>query len=191
MACIGVHKTGANLTQNISDANNTTAQPSDTILYTLYAQNAGKATVKNYVFQENISDPLDYADVVDLHGGTIDANNLITWPALDIKSGETATKKVTVRVKAIIPATPASTSNINHFDLIMTNVYGNAVNIKVPSPPIKTVETVAATLPNTGPGETMFFGAVVVMFAGYFFARARLLAKEATIAIHETTNGGL
>jgi hypothetical protein len=72
----------------------------------------------------------------------------------------------------------------------MTNVYGNAVNIKVPSPPIKTVETVAATLPNTGPGETMFFGAAVVMFAGYFFARARLLANEATIAIHETTNGG-
>jgi LPXTG-motif cell wall-anchored protein len=78
-----------------------------------------------------------------------------------------------------------------HFDLTMTNVYGNSVSIKVPAPPGKTVETTAATLPNTGPGSSLLIGGIVVMLAGYFYARSRLLATESNIVLHETTIGGM
>lgn len=185
--CITVRKSAANITQNLPDANNTTANPGDVITYTLYAQNTGKYTVKRYVFEENLDDVLVYADVADLHGGVMDSNHKITWPQLvDIKAGQTATVQVTVKVKDPIPQTPVTANDPYHYDLTMTNVYGNTINVKLPGSPQKTIETTAATLPNTGPGTSLFIGSVVVIMAGYFYSRARLLAKESDLAVQES-----
>ena len=169
------------------DANNTTAKAGDVITYTLHAQNAGKGTVKGFVFQENLSDVLDYADVTDFHGGNIDKDKVVSWTARDIKADETISVQVTVKVKDPIPQTPASTSDLNHFDLTMTNVYGNAINIKLPGSPAKQVEAAASSLPNTGPGSTMLIAAMIVITAGYFYSRALLLARESEIAVKETS----
>lgn len=188
-ACITVSKTATNNTQNILDANNTTAQAGDTITYTLHAKNAGKATVKDYVFQENISDVLDYADVVDLYGGTLSSDKVVKWPAQDIAAKSEGTVKLRVKVKDPIPQTPAGLSDPGHFDLVMTNVYGNTINIKLPGSPTKTVETAAASLPNTGPGTSLLIGGIIVMFAGYFVARSRLLATEAELAVKNNAGG--
>ncbi len=190
LACVAVHKTASNLTVNVINADGTTANPGDTILYTLYAQNTGKATVKGYVFQENLNDVLDYADVTDLHGGTMGSDGIASWPAQDIAPAQTATIQVTVKVKDPVPQTPASTSDPAHFDLTMTNVYGNTINIKVPGSVTKTVETATTTtLPNTGPGTSLFAAAVIIMVAGYFYGRARLLARESELAVKASQEG--
>lgn len=187
-ACVIIYKTASDTTQNLADANNATAQPDDTIVYTLYAKNNGKADVKDYVFEENLSDAMDYASPTDLHGGSIDTNNIVTWPALTIKAGATAKQQITVKVKNPIPQTPASASDPGHFDLIMTNVYGNTINIHVPGSPAKTVEAAGASLPNTGPGSSIAVGALILIVGGYFYSRSRLLAKESNIALHESIN---
>ncbi len=187
-ACIVIHKLGTNVTQGIFDANETTANPGDTITYTLTAQNTGKDDIKNYVFTENLSDVLDYADVTDLHGGKMDADQNVSWPAQTIKAGQTAKRQITVKVKDPVPQTPAGSSDPARYDLVMTNVYGDAVNIRLPGSPAKTIETVtgpAGTLPNTGPGTSLMIGATIVIVAGYFFGRARVLADESTIAVQE------
>ena len=88
-------------------------------------------------------------------GGTKDANNIVVWAKQDIAAGATATVQITIKVKDPIPQTPVSSSDPEHFNLIMTNVYGNTINIKLPGSPEKQVEMAAATLPNTGPGETL------------------------------------
>ncbi len=192
LACVSRYKKAANVTAGVADANNTMAGAGDVITYTLYAQNNGRATVKSYVFQENLSDTLDYATISDAHGSTIDNYGLLTWPAVDIKAGQTASVQVTVTVKSPIVATPVSTSDSSHFDLIMNNVYGNAINITLPSPPVKTIETVTVTrLVNTGPGTGLFIAASVTILAGYFYSRSRLLATESSIALKENTSGGL
>ena len=190
LACVVVHKAATNVTAGVSDANNTMAHAGDTIEYTLFAQNNGKANVKDFVFQENMNDVLDYATIVDLHGGQLDANNIVTWPVASINAAATVQQQITVQVKNPIPQTPVSTSDGGHFDLTMTNVYGNTINITLPGDVTKTVETVAATLPNTGPGTSLFFGAAIVVLAGYFFSRARLLATETSIAINDNNSGG-
>jgi len=188
LACVQISKTASNQTQNIADANNTTARPGDVIVYTLYAKNTGKSTVKAFVMAENLNDVLDYANVVDLHGGSFDpSTGLVSWAATDIKAGATLSHQITVKVKDPIPQTPASTSDPAHFDLVMTNVYGNTININVPGSPTKTVEATTTTLPNTGPGTSLFVAAAIVILAGYFYARSRLLAKESILAIQETT----
>ena len=190
LACVVVHKAAANVTTGLSDANNTMAQAGDIVQYTLFAQNNGKGAVKDFIFQENMSDVLDYATIVDLHGGQQDINNIVTWPAVSINAGATVERQITVKVKQPIPQTPVSSSDGGHFDLTMTNVYGNTINITLPGDVTKTVETVAATLPNTGPGSSLLFSAVIVMVAGYFFARARLLTTETSIAIKDNNSGG-
>ncbi|MBC7707820.1 hypothetical protein H7Y63_01195 [Polaromonas sp.] len=190
LACIERHKTATNVTQKIADANNTKANGGDVITYSLTSQNNGKADIKDFIVFENLSDVLDYATVTDAHGGVLDGNGAISWPAETIKAGATITKQVTVTVKNPVPVTPVGTSDGAHFDSFMTNVYGDTVTIELPQPPAKAIQTVAATLPNTGPGTTIaIFGAVVII-ASYCFARTRLLYSEALIAVQDNNSGG-
>lgn len=187
-ACIQVSKSAANVTSGLADANNSTANAGDVITYTLYGKNTGEKTVKDYIFEENMLDVLAYADVSDLHGGTMDTGSVVRWPAIDIKADESRSVQITVRVKDPIPQTPSAPSDTLHYDLMMTNVYGNAINIKLPGSPAKQVEVAAAALPNTGPGETLAVAAVIVILAGYFYSRASLLARESKIAVKEAAS---
>jgi len=187
-ACIQVSKAATNVTTGLADANNSTANAGDVITYTLYGKNTGKKTVKDYVFEENMADVLAYADITDFHGGIMGTGSVVRWPATDIKADESRSVQITVKVKDPIPQTPAAPSDTLHYDLMMTNVYGNAINIKLPGSPAKQVEVAAAALPNTGPGETLAIAAVIVILAGYFYSRASLLARESNIAVKEAAS---
>lgn len=192
LACVNTHKTVANNTAGVADANGTMAHAGDTLTYTLYAQNNGKKTINDFAFNDNVSDTLDYADITDLHGGTFDtSSDTVTWPVVSIAAGETVTKTLTIQVKNPIPATPVSASDPGHFDLTMTNVFNNAVNVKLPAPIVKAVELQATKLVVTGPGTSLFMAAAVTVAAGYFYSRSRLLATESSIAVRENTSGGL
>lgn len=185
-ACIVISKSALNVTAGGNDANNTIAHAGDVITYTLSAQNNGKGTVKNFSFNENINDVLSYADIIDLHGGSKDDYNMISWPAQDISANSTATHQITVKVKDPIPNTPADPQNAYRFDLVMANTYGNTVTINLPGSPTKQVESATTALPNTGPGTSLMIAALIVVLAGYFYGRANLLAKESKIAVKET-----
>lgn len=188
-ACLVPSKIASNDTQKIDDANNTTAKAGDVITYNLTVQNTGQTDVKNFVVEENIGDVLEYADVTDYHGGVKDSNNVVRWPAATVKAGGKITKQITVKVKDPIPQTPASSTNPGSYDLTMTNVYGNTVNIKLPGSVVKTTEQVATTLPSTGPGTSILIGFAVTAVVGYFLARSRLLAKELDIVRTEYASG--
>ncbi len=190
VACLDYRKAARNITQGIANANDTTAKPSDIIEYKLTTKNSGKIAIKGYQVTEALGDVLDYADVVDLHGGTMGAYQTATWPKTDIKAGQTITTLITVKVKATLPSTPASSSDPNHFDMIMTNVYGNAINIKLPPSVTKRIEIATTTLPNTGPGTSLMIGFSLAAVVGYFFARSRLLAKELDVVRTEFGNAG-
>lgn len=193
MACVVERKSASNKTQGLTDANDTTAQPNDVIVYTLFAHNTGEAPVKSFIMQENLSDVLDYATVVNLHGGKISKSNIVSWPATTIKPNSTLTHKITVRVKNPIPLNSPPAGDPSHFDHIMTNVYGNSVHIKVPSPtPTVVTPAVAASeeLTNTGPGTGLVIAGLVVVAGAYFFARTRLLVDESMIVIQEATAAG-
>lgn len=189
--CIIQNKRAKNVTRNIPDANGTTANPGDTLEYTLAVTNTLKSTVqKGYVIKDQIGDILEYADLVDAGGGKLDAQKNLVYPAVDIKPGQTIEKKFTVKVKDPIPETPRSSSDPGSYDLIMTNVYGDTIKIKVPPKGVKVIETTTTTtLPNTGPGENMAIAFGLSVFVGYFFFRSRLINKELDIVRQEYTTG--
>lgn len=180
-SCLTLSKSARNITQNLKDAQSAEAHAGDVIEYTLTVTNQAKITATKFVVQENLADVLEYANVTDTHGGTLN-ESVIKWPATDINAQSVIRKKITIKVKDPIPDTPVSASNPASYDLIMTNVYGNAVNIRLPKSPLKTTEQVTTTLPNTGPGATVIAGFFTLSVAGYLFARSRLLAKELDIA---------
>lgn len=198
-ACLILSKKAQNVTQGIVDANNTTANPGDTIRYTLLVKNTGKVGAK-FTVQESMGDVLEYADIIDLQGGTKDSADMVGWPEQTIAADSTISHQITVKVKDPIPQTPSPCANetvspcpsTQSFDLIMTNVYNNTINITVKPPIAKTIETTATTLPNTGPGETIAISFILTVIVGYFFARSRILVKELDIVRTEyTASGGM
>ncbi len=189
--CLILSKTARNDTQNIENADGTVANAGDTVVYTLSTKNTSKGTtIQDYVVEENLIDVLQYAEVQNLSGGKLDDYGIARWPSIDIKPGQTLSKKIVIKIKNPIPSTPVSSSDPASYDMKLTNVYGNTVNIKLPPNVIKTTEYVTEQLPNTGPGETLAVGFVVLTGAGYFFMRSRLLAKEADIIRKEYAVAG-
>ncbi len=197
--CLVPAKTAANTTQGVPDANGTIAKAGDEITYKLIIKNIGKIAAKT-TFRENMTDVMEYAEITNLNGGAINVNNVVSWPEQTIAAGATAGHFINIKVKDPIPNTPSPcppSSTVSNcpksqsFDLVMTNTFGNTINITLPEGVIKTTEKVTTTtLPNTGPGETIVVCSVITVIAGYFFARSRLMAEELDIIKHEYTSSG-
>jgi uncharacterized repeat protein (TIGR01451 family) len=189
-----IEKKAKNLTQNIEDANDTTAKPGDEIEYALVTNNYGEGEAKDIILKpEELADILEYAnlDLNSLDGAVFDNDTQsLAWDKpVTIKPSESITKTFRVKVKDPLPQTPSPSGNPGSYDLVMTNVYGNTINIKLPGGVVKNTEQVSQTLPNTGPGEALAIGGTLAVVSGYFFARSRLMAKELALVKQEYTSG--
>lgn len=190
-SCLVYSKKARNVTQNIANANGTTAKAGDIIEYTLIVKNTADVTAKSVVVVEPLADVLEYSDVITLGGAAKDSKGTLKWSGTNIGAGQTIQKQFRVQVKTPIPQTPSPcppNSTVrpcprsSSFDMNMNNVYGTTVNIKLPPTIIKTTEIVTTTeLPKTGPGTTLLVGFVTTAVVGYFYSRSRLLAKELDI----------
>lgn len=195
-AVIVTDKNVRNITQNIADANNTVANPGDTLTYTVTVTNKGGRAVENLAlsgeYAEDISDILEYATITELNDGMLNKESgKISWPAVTVIPGQTITKTFSVQVKNPLPATPISLSDPLSFDFEMHNTYGRTVVVKLNKPASKVAEQTANTLPNTGPGTTLLVSTLIVIVVAYFYYRNKLLAKELLIIQREFQTGGL
>lgn len=187
-----------NVTQNGSDANNTTVRPGDRLEYRLTVKNAGNTTGA-YIIEDNLADVLEYADIVDLGGGTllatgpdvpVEKNNYVSWPSASLKPGESIEKIVNVQVKSTIPSTPQGLGNQSSYDCQMVNdLAGNGTTVKVDCPTPKVVEQVVQELPRTGTTENLIFAGIVLAVVAYFYARSRQLKKEVRLLRRDINAG--
>lgn len=193
-----LNKTVKNVSQLVNNANNTTAKPGDRIEYRLSVKNTGNKTGV-YTIEDNLSDVLEYADIIDTGGGTLakkDAStpvekvNVISWPAIEIKPGVTIEKIVSIQIKATIPATAKGQGNPESYNCRMVNHFsGKDTMLNVDCPTPKVVEQVVAELPKTGPTENVVFGGLLIAVVTYFYARARQMKKEVRL-IRRDLNAG-
>ncbi len=177
-------KSALNLTQTKDgqpiDATSKPAKPGDVIEYHLVTKNVGDGAQKNFVVRENINDILEYADVTNTFGGTLQ-NGILTWPAQDIAPHTQIVMKFRVKVKDPLPAKPQSVSDPQSFDLKMDNIYGNKVRVRIKPPAPKQVEQVFQALPQTGNMLNIMVMAVFTALAMFFYMRNRQLLKEVAI----------
>lgn len=182
-------KLGANLTQNISDADNTTAHGGDRIEYTIFVQNIGLAPLTTSL-EEELTDVLEYGKIQDNGGGTFDQQTKkLRWDNVTLKPNERQTRKFVIELNETTPATPQGTSNPASYDCKLTNTFGNTVEIKMDCPTIKVVEQTVTELPKTGAGENIIFAGIVLSVVTYFYLRSRQLGKEVRLIRHDFTSG--
>lgn len=188
-------KSVTNNTQQIEDANNTTASASDSLTYNLTLTNKGNKVAENIElngeYAEDVRDILEYADITNLYDGIFNkATGKISWSNVSIKPGEVINKRFDVKIKDPLPKTPISASNPLSYDFSMHNEYGKTVVVNLEKPISKSVEEVASTLPNTGPGATLTVFTLLVVVMSYFYFRSSLLSKELSIVQKEFQSGG-
>ncbi len=187
-------KSVRNITQDpTTSANGTTAKPGDRLQYTLSVKNIGKDQ-GSYTMTDTVADILEYATVIDVGDGKVISKNatvptVVTWPAFNVKVGETVDKVITVKVNSTISAMAANLSNPQSYNCQMTNTFGNTLHVKVDCPPEKVIEQTITELPHTGASENMIFSAIVVAVVVYFYARARQTTTEIRL-IRRDLNAG-
>ena len=189
----GEMKKVKNITQNLEGEKALAAklQAGDVLEYSLITSNTQDYARKNYVVVDYVGDILDYADVDTAHlattGGTYDATTKkISFKHASIAAKTDVTDVFRVKLKNPLPATNSPSAVSGSFDCRISNKYGNELNMIVACPTVKGLETI----PNTGPGTSMMLGFAIVTIVGYFFARARIMAKELAIIKSEYLPSG-
>lgn len=189
-ANVVVNKTAVNTSQGNVDATKTTAQAGDNITFTLTAENKG-GTAKDFIFDDTLSDVLEYATLVDNGGGTFnEQTKKLNWPVVSLKPGQKEIRAFSVRLLPTIPATPKGISDGTSYDCQIDNTFYSAfVSIKVNCPTPKVIEQVTPELPQTGPRENVLFAVIVFAVVVYFYLRSRQLNTEVRL-IRRDVNGG-
>lgn len=137
------------------DATLQMADRGNTITYTLTTTNNGNADAVNYIIRDDLSGVLPLADIADTRGGIV-SGNMITYPAVTIKPGETVTKTFVVKVKTTLAPT---------LSFQMKNTYGNTVVITIPG-------NIVYEAPKTGSATTS-----AAVFAGLLTAGALAIRR--------------
>ncbi|QQS23304.1 DUF11 domain-containing protein [bacterium] len=148
-------KTAFNNTKN-ADAVSVKAERGNTITFTLKTTNSGTADSVNYIITDDLSGVLPLADLVDLGGATLEGN-ILTFPAVTIKPGETITKTFQVKVKSSLAA---------NLSFQIKNTYGNTVVIDIPGQQV-------FQAPTTGVVGLSAFAFAGLMTAGFAAVRRR------------------
>lgn len=170
-------KVATNNTKNQSAQDNI-AVPSDRITYTIRAKNIGATTV-SVPFIDQLHDVLEYADVIDTHGGTFDVStSTLAWQDAPIEPGQSISRSFSVRLKSHLPATAQGISNPNSYDCVMTNTHTNTINIAVLCPVPKVLELAVTDLPPINSQTNLLVGGGVFLVVSYFYARARQQREE-------------
>lgn len=188
-ARVASSKDATNLTQGRTKAATVTANASDRIEYRVSLYNVGKvpATIE---FKEELSDVLEYSTLQDNGGGTLNTDSkVLSWGSITLKPGEKQSRTFVVALASTIPTTPRGTSELSSYDCVMTNAFGNTVNINVNCSGPKVVESIVSELPSTGPGENILFAGIVGSIVTYFYARSRQMAKEVKMIRKEFNMG--
>lgn len=189
----GRQKKARNVTQNLSPEQTLTTKvhASDVIEYSLITTNTNTVEKKKYLVEDYIGDILDYADVdqayLETQGGKFNpVTKVVYWDNQTIPAKGELVKTFRVKIKDSIPVTHAPSASSTSYDCKIQNGYGNEISMDMDCPTLKQIEQ----LPNTGPGQSIFFAFAVTTVSSYFFARSRLFSKELGIIKQDFTYGG-
>ena len=166
-------KRAFNQTLNVN-ATTTAARAGDVIIYTLAVQNSGNTAANNYVFQDDISDVLALSQLQTFDNATFNMGNLsLAWPATTIPAGGTVEKTFSVKINS---AFAAGTDNV------MTNVFGNTVNVSVVKPTVLG----AFIAPKTGATATIAFVLSFITVLGFaaYKKKEKILSTLAAITAY-------
>lgn len=181
-------KTVTNLTQNLDEKVTLKhkVKAGDTLEYNLVTNNTYDYDRANVNVSDYIGDVLDYAELDEAflksQGGTFDKEaKTLSWSSQTVKASSSLNNKFRVKIKDPIPSTNQPSKLTTSFDCMISNKFGDQIDLEVDCPLPKSAEYITERLPDTGPGTSLAIGFTATSIIAYFFARSRLLAKELDI----------
>ena len=181
--------TATNASQGFVDALSVTAYAGDQISYTITIENTGLSSTSTKL-EDHLADTLEYATLADGGGGTLDKKTgTLSWPDVTLDPNTKQTRTFVIRLLDTIPATAQGVNYAKSYDCIISNTFGNSIDVRVDCPTPKIIERTVAELPKVGPTENIIFASIVLTFTAYFYARTRQLKNEIRL-IRRDTNAG-
>jgi uncharacterized repeat protein (TIGR01451 family) len=186
-------KVANNISQNNVNATTVTAKAGDKVSYTITVENKGERDATNVQLKENLADLLEYSGLIDNGNGTFNSTDkTLSWNPVAIKAKSKESRTFVVQLLNTIPTTNTGKSDQSSYDCVMTNAFGNSVNINVACPVEKVVvEQTVTELPHTGPRENMIFAGILGAVVVYFWARSRQLGKEVRLIRRDVHAGAI
>lgn len=184
-------KTATNVSQGNVAASTVAAKAGDKISYTINVKNTGESAIAA-TLEDHLGDVLEYSTLIDKGGGTFnETTKILSWPAVNLKAGETQSRTFAVQLAATIPSTPTGQSDGHSYNCLMENVFGNDYTVPVVCAPPKVIEKVTTELPTTGPTENLIFAGVVLAVVTYFFLRSKQMNKEVRLIRRDLNTGSI
>ena len=183
-------KSAINISQGSVDAVSVVAKSQDQISYTITIENTGLNSTSSIKFDENLSDVLEYSSIIDNGGGIFDeSTKTLSWPDVTLQPKAKQMRTFIVKMSDEIPATAQGSSNDTSYDCLLTNTFGNSINIIADCPIQKDIEHIVTELPVTGPNENLLFAGIVLAISTYFYARSRQQSKEIRLVRRDVSAG--
>jgi len=155
----GKSLTAYNQTQGVN-AELARANFGDTIVYTLTYANSSSAS-QSYTIEDDITDVL-YASALVNPGGATLIGSTLRYPAVSVPAWGSVQRTFSVQIKSL----PAKT-----LDTLMSNTFGNGVDIKINVPGVLGTVKGAYVAPSTGPGENLALWFALVTCAGFYLRK--------------------
>jgi len=128
----------------VKQANQTVVLPGDTFTYTLVARNTGGKTAVDVIVRDTVPAQLDVTDVQSTKGDIAVSGQTVTAYPRTLEPGESATYRITVRVRAT-----AQPGQIPNTGIIMTTTPGDTPGNNTSTVTVEIRRVAAPRLPTT------------------------------------------
>lgn len=182
--------TAVNINQGFVDASKVINRPQEYINYTVAINNPTDKPISTTI-QNNLSDILEYADLVDNGGGQLNKAGVLSWPETTIESKSQQTRTFVVRLFKNIPATANGENNLRSYDCKLTNIFGSTQTINIECPAPKIAEQIISNLPKIDTKTSSIIVISILLIGIYFYARAKQIREEVRIIRKEINSGAI
>ena len=179
-----------NINQGFIDATKVTNKPQEQISYTISIENTSQNLVSTDI-TNNLSDILEYADLIDNGGGYLSKNSILAWPQSNFEPGSLQTRTFVVKLLKDIPATAGGKNNFRSYDCKLTNIFGNTLNVNIECPIPKLAEQIISSLPRISSITSTIVLAAILLLCAYFYMRAKLIREEVKIIRKDINSGAI
>jgi len=179
-----------NINQGFVEASKVISKPQEQISYTITIDNPTDNAI-SASFENNLSDILEYAEIIDSGGGQLNKSGSMAWPETVIEPKSQQSRTFVVRLFKEIPATAIGTNNFRSYDCRLTNIFGNNLSINIECPAPKIAEQIILKLPKIDTTISITIMASMLLVGVYFYARAKQIRDEVRIIRKDINSGAI
>lgn len=167
-----------NVTRETLLSDSTEADQGELLEYRLITNNDGAEKLINFTISIDLSDVLEYSDIIDASGASFSNTKNVEWSNLDLNSKGSITRTLLVRVRSPLPSGTPPSSNKLSFDNRLSVIYGNYSEAYIPLSTSGLVQSYLKQLPSVSKVFVVFITSIYTVLNIYYLLRSKVMLKE-------------